>query len=237
MLFLGGAAVVSSQITTPYFLQHVLPSLWERFVQIAAAPVSNPKMLWIALPIIITLFTMEFYFGRYKRESLGWNTAVGNSLVLIFVSLDLLRQFYGSASINRVAEIFALHTGKTILAIAVGFSGLLILYYDFFHLLPRRFAFTISSYLGVNLLAYLSATVIYADLMIDWYTLFAALLLFLLAAVFFALMRKIEPKPKERYYVSRAEKLISRLFRPLEKAYEKKKKAGKRNIHMPTSRE
>lgn len=236
MLFLGSAAVVSSKITTPYFLQHVLPSLWERFAQVAAAPVSSPEMLWIAIPLVVTLFTMEFYFGRYRRESLGWNTAVGNSLILVFVSLDLLRQIYGSASINSVAEVFALHPGKTILAVAVGLSGLLILYYDFFHLLPRRFAFTISSYLGVNLLAYLSAAVIYADLGIDWYTLFAALLFFLFAAVFFAFVRKIEPKPGERYYVSRAERIVIRLLKPLEKAH-RKRKARKRDIHMLTSRE
>lgn len=236
MLFLGSSAVVNAPITTPYFFQHVLPSLWERFAQLAAAPVSSPGMLWIAIPLVITLFTMEFYFGRYRRESLGWNTAVGNSLVLVFVSLDLLRQIYGSTGIGSVAQVFSLYPGKTVLAAVVGLSGLLILYYDFFHLLPRRFAFTISSYLGVNMLAYLSAAVIYADLGIDWYTLFAALLLFILAAVFFAFARKIEPKPKERYYVSRAERLVSRLLRPLEKEHGKRK-ARKRDIHMPISRE
>lgn len=236
MLFLGSAAVVSSQITTPYFLQHVLPSLWERFVQVAAAPVSSPEMLWIAIPLVVTLFTMEFYFGRYRMESLGWNTAVGNSLVLIFVSLDLLRQIYGSTGTGSVTEVFALHSGKTILAAAVGLSGLLTLYSDFFHLLPKRFAFTISSYLGVNLLAYLSAAVVYADLRLDWYTFFAAVLLFLFAAIFFTIAKKIEPKPRERYYVSRAERLIIRLLRPLEKAH-RKRKARKRGIHMLTSRE
>ncbi|MBI2176658.1 hypothetical protein HYU40_04935 [Candidatus Woesearchaeota archaeon] len=234
MLFLGSAAVVNAPITTPYFLQHVLPSLWERLAQLAAAPVSSPEMLWIVLPLIVTLFTMEFYFGRYRRESLGWNTAVGNSLVLIFVSLDLLRQLYGSASINSMADVFALYPGKTILAVAVGFSGLLILYFDFFHLLPKRFAFTISSYLGVNLLAYLSAAVIYANLRIDWYTLFAALLLFLFAAIFFAVVRKIEPKSAERYYISKAERIIISILKPLEKEHEKdgkkrqrRKKSGK----------
>ncbi len=236
MLFLGSAAVVNAPVTSPYFLQHALPSLWERFIQVATAPLSNPEMLWIAIPLVVTLFTMELYFGRYRRESLGWNTAVGNSLVLIFVSLDLLRQVYGSTGISSVVEVFAIHTGKTLLAVAVGFSGLLILYYDFFHLLPKRFAFTISSHLGVNLFAYLAAAVVYADLRIDWHTLFAALLLFLFAAVFFAFVHKIEPKPKERYYVSRAERLIIRLLRPLEKAH-RKKKAGKRSNHVPTSRE
>ena len=65
MLFLSSAAVINAPITTPYFLQHVLPSLWERLAQLAAAPVSSPEMLWIAIPLVATLFTMEFYFGRY----------------------------------------------------------------------------------------------------------------------------------------------------------------------------
>ncbi len=236
MLFLGSAAVVNAPITTPYFFQHVLPTLWERFTALVSAPFKNPEMLWIALPLLAALLLMELYFGRYRKEELGWNTAVGNSLILVFVSLDLLRQIYGSVSINAIAEVFALHPSKTILSVAVGLSGLLILYYDFFHLLPRRFAFTISSYLGVNLLAYLSAAVVYADLRIDWYTLFAAILLFLFAAVFFAVVHKIEPKPRERYYVSRAERIVIRLLKPLEKAHGKRK-ARKRNIHMPTRRE
>ncbi|MBI2141332.1 hypothetical protein HYU16_02815, partial [Candidatus Woesearchaeota archaeon] len=110
----------------------------------------------------------------------------------------------------------------------VGLSGLLILYYDFFHLLPKRFAFTISSSLAVNLTAYLAIVFIYTNLAIDWYTLFASLMLFLIAAAFFAVIRRIEPKPAERYYISRAERIVSSVLRPLEKEQEKKKWKGKK---------
>ncbi len=228
MFFAVGAAVATAPISTPYFFQHILPVLWERFSEIVSAPFRTPDMLWITLPLLITLFMMEVYFGRYRKEQLGWNTVVGNNLVLVFVSLDLLRRLYGTSGIAAIPEVFALHHGRTIIAVAVGLSGLLILYYDFFHLLPKRFAFTISSSLAVNLTAYLAIVLIYTSMAIDWYTLFAGLLLFAAAAAFFALVRRIEPKPAERYYVSKAERIISSILRPLEREHENDGKRGQR---------
>ena len=222
MFFAVGAALATAPISTPYFFQHILPSLWERFSELVSAPLRTPDMLWITLPLLITLVMMEVYFGRYRKEQLGWNTAVGNNLVLVFVSLDLLRQLYGSSGLAGTSEVFALYPGKTIIAAGVGLSGLLILYYDFFHLLPKRFAFAISSSLAVNLTAYLAIVFIYTNLAIDLYTLFASLMLFLIAAAFFAVIRRIEPKPAERYYISRAERIVSSVLRPLEKEQEKK---------------
>ncbi|MBI2550269.1 hypothetical protein HYV83_03760 [Candidatus Woesearchaeota archaeon] len=231
MFFAVGAALATAPISTPYFLQHILPSLRERFSEIVSAPFRTPDMLWITLPLLITLVMMEVYFGRYRKEQLGWSTAVGNNLVLVFVSLDLLRQLYGSSGLAGISEVFALYPGKTIIAATVGLSGLLILYYDFFHLLPKRFAFTISSSLAVNLTAYLAIVIIYTSVGLDWYTFFAGLLLFVTAAAFFALVRRVEPKPAERYYVGKAERVISSLFRPLEKEHEKKKGKRKKDVH------
>ena len=38
----------------------------ERFVQLIRAPIDNPEMIWIALPLIITLIMIELYFGKYR---------------------------------------------------------------------------------------------------------------------------------------------------------------------------
>src|SRR3989344_5736472 len=58
------------------------------------APVENTQILWVSVPLFITIIVMTFYFGLYKREELGWNTSVGNSIVLLFVCVDLLRTMY-----------------------------------------------------------------------------------------------------------------------------------------------
>ncbi|MBR9703466.1 hypothetical protein GOV10_05475, partial [Candidatus Woesearchaeota archaeon] len=48
----------------------VAPTLWERLTTIVAAPARYPEMVWILMPLLITLLLMTFYFGRYKREEL-----------------------------------------------------------------------------------------------------------------------------------------------------------------------
>ncbi|HIG98785.1 TPA: hypothetical protein HA231_05175 [Candidatus Woesearchaeota archaeon] len=219
-----------TEVSTPYFLQHVIPTLWDRILQITTAPFRNPDMLWIVVPLLATLFVMELYFGRYRRESLGWTTALGNSMVLVFVSLDLMRQIYGYQSAYSIAETFALNFGRTLVSVAVGLSGLLTLYYDFFHLLPKKFAFSISSFLGVNTPAYLATVIIYQNLKLDIYTLIASVLLFVAIAFFFISLQRIEPKSAERYYVNRAERAISALFRQLEKPRRKKRRL---DAHVP----
>lgn len=230
MLF-AASAVASSPMSTQYFIHNVIPSIWERFVDVVAAPFSNPGMLWITLPLVITLLMMEFYFGRYRSEELGWNTAVGNSLVLVFVSLDLVRQVYGGAQLSSVWDVFLLNTAKTVIAVVVGFSGLLIFYTDFFHLVPKWFAFDISSPLAVNFTAYLSIVFIYTNLTIDVYAVIAALLLLLLLVVLFAVVHYFEPKVGF-YRASGADRALGVLFRSLEKGRNRKAKRhlGERKV-------
>lgn len=178
-------------------LQHFLAAVWDRFLQIVTAPLHNPQMLWITLPLLITLLLMEFYFGRYTKEELGWNTAVANSLVLVFVSLDLLRQIYGVSNPYDLYTTFDIYHEKTIIALAVGVGGLLIMNLDFFHILPKKFAFKISSSLPVNFIAYLSVVAVYTNLTRDWYALAASAFLFLAVAFFFGVVHYLEPEAGE----------------------------------------
>ncbi len=210
-------------VSTDYFLNHILPSLWERFSEIVAAPFRNPEMLWITLPLIIILLMMEFYFGRYRNEELGWNTAVGNSLVLVFVSLDLLRQVYGSAPLSAFSDVFLLNITRTGIAAAVGFSGLLLFYTDFFHITPKWLAFKVSSPLAVNFVAYLSIVIIYTGIALDTYTLIAAMLLFMLLVALFAAIHFVEPKAGFSR-ASKADRVLGMLLRPLEKPQRKKRR-------------
>ena len=68
--------------------------LVNRGVNIVKAPFINQDMLWMLLPLLATLILMEFYLGRYKEEDIGWSEALGNALVLVFVSIDLFRHLY-----------------------------------------------------------------------------------------------------------------------------------------------
>lgn len=147
----------------------VFIELYERFVEIILAPVQYKEMIWILTPLLVSLLLMEFYFKRYKEEELGWNTAFGNSLVLIFVSLDLLRLLYNKGMLEYV-------TLESALAIAVVLLGLTLTILTFFHALPKETAFGLSSRLPINMIAYLAIVIIYAGIAIDVYTAVAAVL-------------------------------------------------------------
>ena len=59
-------------------------------VLLIKAPATNPQMIWITVPLVITTLLMTFYFGKHIKEQLGWNTALGNSVVLFFVGLKVV---------------------------------------------------------------------------------------------------------------------------------------------------
>lgn len=128
-------------------------------------------MIWILAPLLVSLLLMELYFDRYKNEELGWNTALGNSLVLIFVSLDLLRFLYTHSMLEYVTLYSAL-------VIAVVLLGVVLTVMTYFHVLPKKAAFGLSSRLPINIIAYLAVVIIYAGIIIDFYT--------AVASVFFA---------------------------------------------------
>ena len=99
------------------YLDFLLNEILSRLTAIITAPYVYPHMLWIILPLLLSLLFTEFYFSRYTYEELGWGSAFGNALVLIFVSLDLLRYLYGQGFLY----VFDL---KTILAVCVAMEGL-----------------------------------------------------------------------------------------------------------------
>lgn len=186
-------------------------TLWERLYSIIAAPANNPGMVWILFPMIVTLLLMTFYFGRYRREELGWNTAVGNALVLFFVAVNLLQQVYPQENPVRALLIFfrTMTQGfapetvvPSLIAGCLLIYSVLLLTADFNHWLPKKFAFFISSGLPINILAYFGIVFVYSGvsdnpLILDWYTLGAFIILFI--ALFFLLkfLQFLEPKRDE----------------------------------------
>jgi hypothetical protein len=173
----------------------------DRFIELIGAPILHKEMLWITLPLIISLFLMQLYFGRYRKEELGWNTAVGNSLALIFVSMDLFRHIYTNAASKAVLDIVFNSFREVAVVLVLGLISMWLLFGEFFHLLPKRLAFYVSSSLPTTLLAYLAIVLIYTNVPLDSATLLAGLLLFIVLVILFRIIRIFEP-----FYLSEGEK-------------------------------
>ena len=183
------ASLAITQEATSIYQDMIVPFIlttWDRFIDLILAPYLYQNMVWIIAPLIFTICIMEFYFTRYKHEELGWNTAVGNSVVLIFVSIDLFRQIYE----GNLKQILALDVASipmtTICAGIIGIWGLGLMVFNFWHILPKRFSFLISSALPVNTTAYIAILLVYTNMAtaegiipipLDIHTILAALLL------------------------------------------------------------
>ncbi|MBW2977379.1 hypothetical protein KY331_00895 [Candidatus Woesearchaeota archaeon] len=176
------------------FLNYIQDYLWPRFIELVTAPYNHKNMIWIITPMIIVLVLMELYFGRYKQEELGWNTAVGNSIVLFFVSIDLFRYLYEHNIHLEFWQFIFENLKGLFVASIVGLSGIWMLLANFFHVLPKKLAFFISSSLPINVIAYVAIVTVYSEVPFDLITLNAGLILFIGLMLVFGLIHLIEPK-------------------------------------------
>lgn len=165
---------------------------WNRFIELITAPYYHTEMLWIVLPLITALILMQLYFGLHKKEELGWNTAVGNSLALVFVAMDLIRYIFINSPEKTFMPFIFLNIEKIFIPFAVGILAAWILFGEFFHLLPKKFAFLISSSLPTTLLGYLAIILIYTKIPMDLATLMASILMAGVLVIVFGIIHLLE---------------------------------------------
>lgn len=154
------------------FFTVVLPELLSRLFVFVAAPVLYPEMWWLLIHLALTFFLFEFYFERHHAENLGWTAALANSVVMIFISMELLRSIYGHYDspfvvLWTVAQdyftlgFFADQMIMVSLILFLGIAGVATAVINYFHLLPSRLAFIVSGHKTVNLLAYFLIVVVW----------------------------------------------------------------------------
>lgn len=175
---------------------YVTGDLYPRGFAIVDAPFKTPEMLWMLIPIIVSLVMIEFYFGRYKEEELGWNTAFGNALVMTFVSIDLFRHNYEPDSMTVLSALQSNDPKILIAMVLFGFAVLLVLI-DYFHFLPKKIAYAISSGPFIQMIALLGIIIVYSDnIPLGWTTLLACIILFLIANLILNIIYWIVPSYK-----------------------------------------
>lgn len=218
------------------FFAHTMPLFLERLIIVVTAPLEHQEMIWILFPAITTMLLMTIYFGRYRREELGWNTAVGNALVLIFVSLNLFEQAYPQANpIRALTTFFREITASTgadllpgIVASIIFLYAFILLIVDFFHWLPKKAAFFISSPLPINTIAYFGIVFVYSatannPLALDGYTLASFITIFLLLYIVLGIIQFLEPHKREEE---------EEAYQNIRREFMDKEKSKKKEEHM-----
>jgi len=161
------------------------------FDSLLKAPFDVPEMWWIVAPLLAVIFIMTFYFGKYIKEKLGYNTALGNSVVLFFVCIDLLRHIYNYTS-PASFENYAWNPLTTAIILMIILESILLLSAAFEHALPEKVMYFIASPVAVNVQAYVMAAIVYTQSEPTFYTFMAALLLFIIMIVILRIVKEIE---------------------------------------------
>ena len=212
-LFERGVLVVAENVTlianetinqtTQTFLQtsvdYTQHTLLPRVVDLVIAPIENPDMIWTLGPMIIALVLMQLYFGRNKDEALGWNTAFGNSIALIFISVSLLRGVFlesGDVSIMGFLRGALAFNDLQIVVVAFLFLyGIFLALLSFFHWIPEKLAFFIMNAISVNVTAYIIIVLVNSEnIPLDRHTLFAGFVMFILVYLLSMAIRFFVPQ-------------------------------------------
>jgi len=163
---------------------YLITDLFKRGINILKSPFNIPDMLWMLIPVLITLLLMEFYFGRYKDEELRRNTTFGNALVLAFVAIDLFRHLYEPTGQGIFQFILSAGDIKIIAPLWIMGLALVLILIDLFHFLPKKVTYILSSPTYTNLIGLLGIIVVYTEsIPLDWTTVFACAILFVLANI------------------------------------------------------
>ena len=155
------------------------PELIDRVTVFLREPVNNPEILPNVLPLVLGLVVMELYFGKHKKESLGWNTAVGNSILWISTGVSL----YMTSTLGQIQ-----------LYLVYGLIGLgvFVAYMDFFHKWPSTVAFVISSSAIIYTVAYMLVIVVKTGLPMNMITYQASAIFFVAVNVLFNFIQGLE---------------------------------------------
>ncbi len=170
-------------------IKQTAEQVWDRTVELVLAPLNNINMLWVAIPLLIATLFMILYFGRHKKEELGWNTAFGNTMVFIFVAVAIIREMY----IQGGESFDGIFTPGLYGALALGLcvaSGLL-MFFTYFHLLPKRVAFFMFSAPPINVSVYAVMSLVYANVAVDYITVLASIVLLVIILVVGKLLQLI----------------------------------------------
>lgn len=179
------------------YIQYITNELVPRFTEIIITPWLHKETLWMVIPLILILFLIQAYFGRYKTEQLGWNTAFGNTVSLFWVTVLLTKFLVESTPTEGLLQG---HSLRGFILIAVLFTWtLLLLVSDYFHTLPRRIAFFLSSTIPINIIAYIFIVLIVGEISLDRTTILASFIFIICISIFFSLFRSlIEPSDYAR---------------------------------------
>lgn len=201
------------------YIFDILKLVWKLFIN----PLKNYHTIWLVIPLILILITIHFYFGRYRSEELGWNSAFGNSISLFWICIILWKYLHDKYDITIL--IHDQYTIKYLFLISfLSVWVIMLLIFNFFHLVSRKLAFIISSADSIYILAYIIISIIMTDFVLNYELLFASIILFILMILLFDGIKILIPMTKNARQVLKNKKKKDKRKKAAKKAAKTRKK-------------
>ncbi|MDP7476796.1 MAG: hypothetical protein QF655_04155 [Candidatus Woesearchaeota archaeon] len=169
----------------------VWANILDGFVEIFSAPFRDSSIWWVLTPIILFWLVLEVYFGMYKGEKLGWNTALGNGLNLFWVVVISLKALF-----TKNLELFSIDKLIAVIVIAV-YSGFIISV-SFTHKLKENIFFLFASPTTIYYLSGITILWIHGLINITLWVIIDLIIFYTVLMIFEIIMRKlISPASKD----------------------------------------
>jgi hypothetical protein len=163
----------------------MINEIWSAIKSIFISIQHQPSILWYLAPIAVLWFILEIYFGVYKKEKLGWNTALGNGITLMWICVESMRYLF----FNKPAPFW----GRFVIVMAILIYAVLIIFFSFSHHMSSKVTYTLASPTPVFYLSAVTAMWSHGLIATSRWTFAAVVVLFFAFVIFAALLKLIMP--------------------------------------------
>lgn len=169
------------------------PDLYNNLNQTITAPTVTTTMLWPLIPLFISTLLITFYLGTRLAEKHEWKLKQLNSVILIFVALDLLRYLYNNGNLTGDIDNVLNHPLRSFLVLIVGLYSLISLFYDFEERWQNNklFNFIFSTNL-INYCTYILIVVVYTGMYFNFAALISSVLIILTLLGLVEILKSLE---------------------------------------------
>ena len=160
------------------------------FNQILLAFTKDPSIWWLIAPVVLFWVIIEIYFGRYKNERLGWNTALGNGLSMFWIVVISLKTLF-----DKSLGLYS--NDKLFFIIFIAVYSFFIILISFTHRIKENLFFLIASPTIVYFLSLIAILWINNLLLIDLWVAADLIILYVAVLIVEFLLRKLVPAASE----------------------------------------
>jgi len=162
----------------------ILSNLWAAFVEVLRSMFKDPSVFWFLGPVLLFWLILEIYFSKYKKEELGWNTALGNGLSVFWILIVCIKYLFENHMANFEWQ-------KFIALMVILVYAFFIIINSFSHKLKENVSFLLAS---PTITYYLSGVAIlwtYGELKITIWVLIVLILCYVLVLIFELILKRL----------------------------------------------